>query len=461
MLKEVTPMKNDTIAAIATPHGTGGISVIRVSGKDSIEICDKIFKAKNKKTLASSATHTIHYGHIVVDGKNIDEVLVSVMRAPNTFTREDTVEINCHGGLFVTEKVLLAVTTAGATLASPGEFTKRAFLNGRIDLSQAEAVIDIINSPSSLALSVAANQLGGSLSDDINTLRDKLLEIIAQINVTIDYPEEDIDDVEKSALISDLENIKEEILKLLETSHRGKLIRDGINTVICGKPNVGKSSILNLLARDTRAIVTDIAGTTRDVIEERITIGDVVLNVFDTAGIRDTSDTIESLGIDKSKEYIKNAELVLFVVDTANGINDEDRQIFSELDKKNVIVILNKTDIGTLSSDEMFDGFLKIKLSAKTGEGLDGLSSTITDMFNLGKITAKDNNAITNIRHKEALSSALESISSAISALRGFVPYDILSIDLIDCASALGEITGKTISEEVVDKIFARFCLGK
>ena len=454
-------MKNDTIAAIATPHGTGGISVIRVSGDKSIEICDKIFVKKNKKPLKDAKSHTIHYGHIVVGDEIVDEVLLSVMRAPNTFTREDTVEINCHGGLLVTEKVLLAVTNNGATLASPGEFTKRAFLNGRIDLSQAEAVIDIINSPSSLALSVAANQLGGALSEDINTLRDKVLEILAQINVTIDYPEEDIDDVEKGALLSDLKNVQAKISELLETSHRGKLIRDGINTVICGKPNVGKSSILNLLARENRAIVTEIAGTTRDVIEERITLGDVVLNVYDTAGIRKTADVIESLGIDKSKEYIKNAELVLFVVDTKDGIDDEDREIFESLNKKNVLVIFNKTDVGNLGFCDLFDGFPQIRLSAKTGDGLSELTSAIKKMFNLGKITAGDNTAITNLRHKDALNSAYNSISSAITALYDCVPYDIVSIDLMDCAAALGEITGKTVSEEIVDKIFAHFCLGK
>lgn len=454
-------MKNSTIAAIATPHGTGGISVIRVSGSDSINICDKVFVAKSKKKLADSKTHTIHYGNIVSDGEIIDEVLVSVMRAPNTFTREDTVEINCHGGLVVTQKVLLSVINAGATLASAGEFTKRAFLNGRIDLSQAEAVIDIINSPSSLALSVAANQLGGALSSDINDLRDKVLEILSQINVTIDYPEEDIDDVEKEALMSDLNDVKSKISELLETAHRGKLIRDGINTVICGKPNVGKSSILNLLARDSRAIVTDIAGTTRDVIEERITIGNVVLNVYDTAGIRDTKDTIESLGIDKSKEYIKNAELVLFVIDSSTGITDDDKEIFNSLNNKNVIVILNKSDISDCSFDDSFSQNNVIKLSAKTGDGLDDLTSLIEDMFNLGKIAAGDGNAITNLRHKEALTKAYSSLSSAIDALTNFVPYDIVSIDLTDCASHLGEITGKTVSDEIVDKIFARFCLGK
>ncbi len=454
-------MDNTTIAAIATPHGTGGISVIRVSGSECINICDKIFRAKSNKSLVDAKTHTIHYGNIAVDGKIIDEVLVSVMRAPNTFTREDTVEINCHGGLVVTEKVLLAVISAGATLAAPGEFTKRAFLNGRIDLSQAEAVIDIINSPSSLALSVAANQLGGSLSEDINNLRDSILEILAQINVTIDYPEEDIDDIEKEELITKLKDAREKMSALLESSHRGKLIKDGINTVICGKPNVGKSSILNLLARDARAIVTDIAGTTRDVIEERITIGNAVLNVFDTAGIRNTSDTIESLGIDKSKECIKNAELVLFVADSVTGISEEDKEIFESLDKKNVIVILNKSDIADIKADKLFEDYTVIKLSAKTGTGLDDLSSAVEEMFKLGQISAGDNNAITNLRHKEALGSALNSLSAAIVSLEECIPYDIVSIDLTDCASRLGEITGKTVSDEIVDKIFARFCLGK
>ena len=454
-------MKKNTIAAIATPHGTGGISVIRVSGDESITICDKIFNSKSKKMLIDANTHTIHYGHIVKNGEILDEVLVSVMRAPNTFTREDIVEINCHGGLVVTEKVLMAVLESGALLASPGEFTKRAFLNGRIDLSQAEAVIDIINSPSSLALSVAANQLGGSLSANINNLRDTVLEILAQINVTIDYPEEDIDEIQKEELTNKLKETQQRISYLLETSHRGKLIKDGINTVICGKPNVGKSSILNLLARDSRAIVTDIAGTTRDVIEERISLGNVVLNVFDTAGIRNTDDTIENLGIDKSKECIKNAELVLFVSDSGTGIEDDDKEIFNSIENKNIIIIHNKSDIAPAADNSLFKNHPQIKLSAKTGDGLEELSETIENMFRLGKITAGDNNAITNIRHKDALSSALASISSAIDALENYIPFDIVSIDLTDCASYLGEITGKTISEEVVDKIFARFCLGK
>jgi len=303
--------------------------------------------------------------------------------------------------------------------------------------------------------------LGGKLSADINSIRDIVLEILAQINVTIDYPEEDIDDVEKEVLINNLNNAKEKISHLLDTANYGKLIRDGINTVICGKPNVGKSSILNLLAKDKRAIVTDIAGTTRDVIEERITIGNAVLNIFDTAGIRNTTDTIESLGIDKSREYIEKAELVLFVIDSSSGITDEDIEIFNSIHKKNIIIILNKCDIKTIEPNKIFDDFDVISLSAKTGDGLDKLSSSIEKMFKLGKITAGDNNAITNLRHKEALSSALSSVSSAIDALFDNIPYDIVSIDLTNCASFLGEITGKTVNDEIVDKIFARFCLGK
>lgn len=453
-------MTNPTVAAISTPHGTGGISVIRVSGPDSVDIVDKIFRAKSGKALNNSKTHRIHYGHILDNDKIIDEVLVAVMLAPNTFTREDTVEINCHGGLVVTEKVLECVIKNGASLAAPGEFTKRAFLNGRLDLSQAEAVIDIINSPSSLALSSAANQLGGKLSEEINVLRDTVLETLAKINANLDYPEEDIDEYDNEELLRDLENVEQRLNALLETATRGKLIRDGINTVICGKPNVGKSSVLNLLAKDSRAIVTEIAGTTRDVIEERVTLGNIVLNVFDTAGIRETNDKIESLGIDKSKEYIKNAELVLFAVDNSKDLTDEDMDIFTSIKNKNKIILLNKSDLGNKNNDKFhFDDVVLI--SAKTGEGLDDLSDKIEEKFKLGEISASDTALITNRRHKEALVSAINAVKRAINALKLHTPCDLVSIDVTECAESLGEITGKTVSEEIVDKIFARFCLGK
>lgn len=454
-------MTNDTIAAIATPHGTGGISIIRVSGPESLSVCDKIFCAKSGKSLCNAKSHTIHYGFIK-DGENvIDEVLVSVMRAPNTFTKEDTVEINCHGGLVVTEAVLACVIKNGAAMASPGEFTKRAFLNGRLDLSQAEAVIDIINSPSTLALSAAANQLGGSLSSQINQQRDKVLEVLAKMNANLDYPEEDLEEYDREDLLKDLVNTHEALDALLTTASRGKLLKDGIDTVICGKPNVGKSSILNLLARDSRAIVTDIAGTTRDVIEERITLNNVVLNVFDTAGIRETEDKIESLGIDKSKEYISKASLVLFVVDASNPLTEEDETIFASIKDQNVIVLFNKSDLGVSDAESIYQNTDHCVISAKTGAGLDALSALIEEKFKLGEIAAENRVIITNMRHKEALTNAIQSISRAANALKTNMPYDLVSIDVLDCAAHLGEITGKTISEEVVDKIFARFCLGK
>ncbi len=453
-------MINSTIAAISTPYGTGGISVIRISGPESVEIADKVFRAKNGKLLKDTKTHRIVYGHIVDDESIIDEVLVALMLAPNTFTREDTVEINCHGGLVVTEKVLECIIKSGASLAAPGEFTKRAFLNGRLDLSQAEAVIDIINSPSSLALSSAANQLGGKLSEEINSLRDVVLETLAKINANLDYPEEDIDEYDNSELLADLKNVKTELCTLLDTASRGKLIKDGINTVICGKPNVGKSSVLNLLAKESRAIVTEIAGTTRDVIEERVTLGNVVLNVFDTAGIRETDDKIESLGIDKSREYIKNAELVLFAVDNSNELTSEDTEIFESIKDKNKIILLNKSDLGSKNS-EKFSLDDIVEISAKTGEGLDKLSEKIEKMFKLGEISASDTALITNRRHKEAIVSAHCALERAISALECTTPCDLVSIDVTECAEHLGEITGKTVSEEIVDKIFARFCLGK
>lgn len=454
-------MNHSTIAAIATPHGTGGISVIRISGSDSVSVANRVFRAKNGVPLSNAKSHTIHYG-LICDGKDIiDEVLVSVMLAPNTFTREDTVEVNCHGGLTVTEAVLECILKNGAVLAAPGEFTKRAFLNGRMDLSQAEAVIDMINSPSSLALSAAVNQLGGALSDEINVLRDAVLEVLAKINANLDYPEEDVDEYEPQELLSDLSDVKQKLEKLLSTANSGRLIRDGIDTVICGKPNVGKSSVLNLLARESRAIVTEIAGTTRDVIEERVLLDGVLLNVFDTAGIRETDDKIESLGIDKSKEYISRAELVLFVVDAAAGVTKEDMAIYESVKDKNRIVLFNKSDLNCVQESDVFDYTDQVKISAKTGEGLHTLSAKIKEKFKLGEISSENRAVITNLRHKEALHGAIAALSQAIDGLNAHVPYDLVSIDITDCAASLGEITGKTVSEEVVDKIFARFCLGK
>ncbi len=454
-------MINDTIAAVATPHGTGGISVIRVSGDEAFAVCDRIFKNPKGKTLEQAKSHTILYGHIINDGKTVDEVLVSVMRAPHTFTGENTVEISCHGGITVTNAVLSAILTHGAVLASAGEFTKRAFLNGRMDLSQAEAVIDVINSTSSLALDAANHQLEGSISREIAILRDRLLDVMAQINVAADYPEEEIDELKEQELKDILKDVLDKVNSLLKTSERGTLIRDGINTVICGRPNVGKSSLLNALADTDRAIVTEIAGTTRDVIEERVTLSGVCLNIFDTAGIRDTDNPVESLGIIKAEEYLKKADLVLMMLDAACGITDEDRKIADSLEGKKAILIINKTDLNPNLDVSEFNGrFPCVALSAKEKTGIDELANTISEMFKLGEISANSDVTITNLRHKQALAEAAEYLNTAIGAI-GAVPADLIAIDVTNAISAFGEITGQTVSEEIVDRIFSRFCLGK
>ncbi|MBQ3226862.1 MAG: tRNA uridine-5-carboxymethylaminomethyl(34) synthesis GTPase MnmE [Clostridia bacterium] len=451
----------ETIAAVATPHGVGGISVIRISGPEAFGICDKIFKSPKGKTLSQAKSHTILYGHIELGGKTIDEVLVSVLRAPHTFTGEDTVEINCHGGITVTNAVLGAVLASGAVLAGPGEFTKRAFLNGRLDLSQAEAVIDLINAPSSLALDTATHQLEGNISRKIANLRERLINIMAQIDVCADYPEEEIDALGEAQLSDELNDILKETDALLLSAERGTFIRDGINTVIIGQPNVGKSSLLNVLADKERAIVTDIAGTTRDVIEERVNLAGLTLNVFDTAGIRDTDNPVESLGINKAEEYLQKADLVLFLIDAARGVCNEDLKIAEKLAEKKAILVINKTDLeahpALCGLDEHFPA---VRISAKTGEGTEQLSAMISSMFSLGEITADDSVTITNLRHKQALFSAKEYLSAAISSV-GLVPFDLLGIDITNAISAFGEITGQTVSEEIVDRIFSRFCLGK
>jgi tRNA modification GTPase len=454
-------MITETIAAVATPHGTGGISVIRVSGDDAFIICDRIFRNPKGKKLADAKSHTILYGHITDGEKIIDEVLVSVMRAPHTFTGENTAEINCHGGITVTNAVLSALLKNGAVLASKGEFTKRAFLNGRMDLSQAEAVIDVINSTTSLALDTATHQLEGSVSREIAVLRDKLLDVMAQIDVAADYPEEEIDEIGENQLLDTLKNIASSIKILEESAERGTLIRDGINTVICGKPNVGKSSLLNALADNERAIVTDIAGTTRDVIEERVTLSGIALNIFDTAGIRDSDNPVESIGITKATEYLKKADLVLFLIDASSGVTEEDIKISKLIKDKKTILIINKSDLNNDADVSDFkNAFPTVYMSAKQGIGIDKLSQMIEEMFNLGEISKDGSVTITNLRHKQALSSANMHLGAAISAV-GTVPFDLIGIDITNAISALGEITGQTVSEEIVDRIFSRFCLGK
>ena len=452
---------SDTIAAVATPHGTGGISVIRVSGPDAFAVCDRIFRNPKGKTLEQAKSHTILYGHITDNGKNIDEVLVSVMRAPHTFTGEDTAEISCHGGITVTNAVLAAILTHGAVLASPGEFTRRAFLNGRMDLSQAEAVIDVINSPSALALDAAAHQLGGSLSREIGELRSRLLDVTAQLDAAADYPEEEIDELGEQQMAKLIADILASVRALIASADRGTLIRDGVNTVLAGRPNVGKSSLLNALADADRAIVTDIAGTTRDVIEERVLLGGVCLNIFDTAGLRETDNPVESLGVAKTEEYLQKADLILFLIDAQEGVTEDDLRIAARLDAKKTILAVNKTDLAAAPELAGLDSrFPAVFLSAKQGRGLEQLAQTVESMFRLGAISADGSATITSLRHKQALAAAEEHLAAALAAV-GAVPADLIAIDVTDAISALGEITGQTVSEEIVERIFSRFCLGK
>lgn len=454
-------MKERTIAAISTPQGTGGLSVIRISGSNAVDIADKIFRGKSLK---AAATHTVHYGRIVnAKGSIIDEVLAVVMLAPKTFTREDTVEISCHGGSVTTREVLSAAIEAGAYMAEPGEFTKRAFMNGRIDLSQAEAVIDVINAKNELSRRNAVSQLGGSLSKEIKTVRDALVHLSAQMQVIIDYPDEDLEDV----TTEDIENIcrdcAQKTEKLIKSADNGKIIKDGIRTVIAGKPNVGKSSILNYLARDERAIVTDVAGTTRDVIEESVTIKGIPLILSDTAGIHDTEDEVEKIGVEKSRRYIDSADLVIVVLDSSEELSAEDLRVLDETKDKKRIILLNKTDKAAEAASDNTTGIEGelIPVSAVTGEGMEELAAAIERLCRLDEINAENGAVITNMRHKSALINANAALTRAADALNRGMPADIVSIDISEAMDALGEITGETVSESVVNDIFHNFCVGK
>lgn len=458
-------MKLDsTISAISTPYGTGGISIIRLSGADSIKITDKIFKASSKITLSRANSHTIHHGKIVDENQNIlDEVLVSVMKAPKTYTGEDICEINCHGGLMVTKSILDLVLKNGATLADKGEFTKRAFLNGKLDLSKAESVIDVINSKSYLEQQISVNNLGGTLSMQIDEIRNSLVELLANIQVLIDYPDEGLEDFSDEEFLNRLKLSNDKISNLLKNAQSGTLIKEGIPTVIVGKPNVGKSSLLNLLSKEEKAIVTPIAGTTRDTIEEYVNLGDVILKLADTAGIRETSDEIEMIGVKKSLEYIKKSSLIIFMCDAQNPLSSEDYEVINAIKGKKAIALINKQDIGNkISKDELSKYFENvIDFSVKEKKGLDVLENTIKEMFELGKIDTTNNAIITNSRQKDALVKANQSILSAIDAISNGLSVDTTFIDIENAISSLGEITGVSVSEEVIDKIFHNFCIGK
>ncbi|MCD8390394.1 MAG: tRNA uridine-5-carboxymethylaminomethyl(34) synthesis GTPase MnmE [Firmicutes bacterium] len=453
-----------TIAAVSTPPGKGGIAVIRISGDKAVEIADRIYSGKGGR-LADAASHTVHYGFIKHNGEIIDEVLVTVMRAPKTFTREDVVEINTHGGIVTTRKVLNAVIQAGAYPAEAGEFTKRAFLNGRIDLSQAEAVIDIINAGNDLSQRSAAAQLGGALSREISSLRGELVHLAAQMQVIIDYPDEDLADVTTDDIRAVCVKCKRGADALLKTADSGALIRDGIRAAIVGKPNVGKSSLLNMLARYDRAIVTDVAGTTRDTIEEEIDLNGIPLILIDTAGIHSTDDAVEKIGVEKSNRSLEEADLVIVVLDGSDMIDDDDLSVLRRTRGKKRIILINKNDLGrgkfTSAVKAKANGDTVIEISAVTGEGTEQISKAVSEMYRMDGIAQGNGAVITNLRHKKALAEASGALGRAIAAIDGGMPSDIASIDINEAIERLGEITGETVSDDIVNDIFHSFCVGK
>lgn len=460
-------MLYDTIAAIATPISPGGIGIIRISGQNSLSILDKIFIFKNKnKKLSDISSHTLNYGYII-DKNNqvIDEVLVSIMIAPNSYTKENVVEINAHGGVVVVQKILKRVLNEGARLAEPGEFTKRAFLNGRIDLSQAEAVIDIINAKTEMALDASMIQLKGAVSEKISGIKYLIIQLIAHIEASIDYPEYDIEEINNDHILSEINKIKSLIDELLLSYDDGKIIKEGIKTVIIGKPNVGKSSLLNTLLKEQRAIVTDIPGTTRDVLEEYMYLHGIPLRLIDTAGIRETEDYVEQIGVEKSKEKINEADLILLMIDSSSDLTDEDLNIIRTVKNKKTIILLNKTDLGQKTRKEDIEQYIDtskiISLSIKTLDGMELLESYIKEMFLAGNINFNDHVYITSIRHKNALEKAIHSVDNVINGIIKCMPVDLLAIDITNIYEAIGEITGDSVKEDLINQIFSQFCLGK
>ncbi len=474
---------NDTIAGVSTPPGNGGIAVVRLSGGDAFCIIRKIFRPGGKaRLLKNIKSHTIRYGTIVDGGDSdggsgglsggvIDEVLVSFMCAPKTYTREDVVEISCHGGVKATQQILSLVLRSGARLAEPGEFTKRAFLNGRIDLSQAEAVMDVINAKTDAALKAAVKGLSGGLKNEITDMRNELLRLIAHIEASIDYPEHDMETINLNEVAAAAASLTARLDALIKTFGRGKIIREGIETVILGKPNVGKSSVLNVLLDEERAIVTDVPGTTRDVLTEFISIGDIPLKIADTAGIRETADAVEAIGVSRAVAAAEGAELILFVLDGGSAPGDEDFELLGRFSEKKVVVLVNKSDL----MDEADGGARNftehhltsippeniIFVSAKNHTGFENLYTRLRDMFLTGEITTGEAITVTNVRHKNLLERAQKSLTCATDAIIAGFTEDCVAIDLTECYKFLGDITGETLDEDIIDKIFSTFCLGK
>lgn len=460
-------MRSDTIAAISTAVANSGIGIVRISGDEAVSVIDRIYRSKDgKKKISEQPSHTIHYGFIQGRDEMIDEVLVTVMRAPKSYTAEDVVEINCHGGSYSVRRVLDAAIRSGARPAEPGEFTKRAFLNGRIDLSQAEAVIDVIHAKNEFALKSSVSQLKGSVHEEIERQRKMILEQLAFVEAALDDPEHISLDGYAEVLKQKVKQLLEQLQELIDSSDNGRILKEGIQTVILGKPNAGKSSLLNALLQEDRAIVTEIAGTTRDVLEETLSLNGILLNLVDTAGIRITEDIVEKIGVERAKEKAGQADLVIYVVDASTEIDANDREVMNVLSEKKVIVLLNKSDLIPVTTTEMIKEVIGksvpvLTVSAKEQTGLDLLEKQIRKMFYDGKITFNDEIYITNARQKAALTQAKNSLEKVLTSIENEMPEDFYSIDLMDAYSSLGEIIGESVGEDLINEIFSRFCMGK
>ncbi len=457
---------NDTITAISTPQGTGGIGIVRISGDKAFEIASKIFKGN--KEFDKLKSHTLNYGKIInpETGDTIDEVMISKMKKPRTYTREDIVEINCHGGIIILRKILELVLKEGARLAEAGEFTKLAFLNGRIDLPQAEAVIDLINSKTEQGSKAALDQLEGRLSKNLKEIREKLIGLIAHIEVTVDYPEHDIEEITGKQVYDDLNIIKDKLRLTLKNFEKGRILREGVNVVIVGKPNVGKSSLLNELTGKNKAIVTDIPGTTRDIIEEYVNMGGIPVRLIDTAGIRETEDVVERIGVERAKKAVTSADLVIMMIDASYGLTEEDIEIYNTVKEKKILVLINKIDVDNKKEnikkiEDVFEGNRIIKMSLIGGIGVGQLEDEIRALFNKGEVSYNDEILVTNVRHKSLIETAVRSIDAAVLSYENGMPLDCITIDIKDAAEYLGQITGESTADDVLHQIFSRFCIGK